>query len=182
MEPALSVGIFALGARFAASDDCSQHPGGCAKNFRRGMRTPKLIWGAQAASLPSPSACRRQTLVSTIRFRKLFGERHGTQACGLCAKRHLSASIRGSGVQLRWAHRPGGLCSDLPKAGWVAAARYQNQRAASELTRGDSSAIEKCRWVASSSGALAPFASAFRGGVIFIPTSLLTPRSSIVTP
>src|SRR4029077_8434941 len=57
------------------------------KNFRRGMRTPKLIWGAQAASLPSPSACRRQTWVSTIRFRKLFGERHGTQACGLCAKR-----------------------------------------------------------------------------------------------
>src|SRR5438477_2778588 len=32
-EPALSVGIFALGAQFAASDDCSQHPGGCAKNF-----------------------------------------------------------------------------------------------------------------------------------------------------
>jgi hypothetical protein len=33
-EPALSAGIFALGARFAASDDCSQHPGGCAKIFR----------------------------------------------------------------------------------------------------------------------------------------------------
>ena len=112
-EPALSVGIFASGARFAASDDCSQHPGGCAKNFRRGMRTPKLIWGPQAASLPSPSACRTQTLVSTIRFRKLFGERHGTQACGLCAKRTFCplSEFRGSGVQLRWAHRPGGLCS-----------------------------------------------------------------------
>src|SRR5207244_9728166 len=32
--PALSVGISSWGAPFAASDDCSQHQGGCAKNFR----------------------------------------------------------------------------------------------------------------------------------------------------
>src|SRR5256885_13728054 len=51
-EPALSVGIPSLGAPFAASDDCSQHRGGCAKNFRTcRTRKPKLIWGAQAASL-----------------------------------------------------------------------------------------------------------------------------------
>ena len=58
----------------------------------------------------------------------------------------------------------------------------RNYLAASELTRDDSSAIEKSCCVASSVSTLAPFASAFRGGVIFIPTSLLTPRSSMVTP
>jgi len=38
---------------------------------------------------------------------------HGTQACGLCAKRTFCPLfvLRGSGVQLRWAHKPGGLCS-----------------------------------------------------------------------
>jgi len=39
--------------------------------------------------------------------------RHGTQACGLCVKRTFCPlfGLGGSGVQLRWAHRPGGLCS-----------------------------------------------------------------------
>jgi hypothetical protein len=68
-EPALSVGIFSLGARFAASDDCNQHPGGCAKNFRRSRdKAQKVLWKAQAASL-------------------LFSAAGTEHACGLCAKR-----------------------------------------------------------------------------------------------
>jgi hypothetical protein len=58
-----------LGAPFAASDDCSQHPGGCAKNFRRSRdKAQKLLWEAQAASL-------------------LFSAAGTEHACGLCAKR-----------------------------------------------------------------------------------------------
>jgi hypothetical protein len=48
--------------------------------------------------------------------------------------------------------------------------------------RGFSSVIEKWRCVASSTLSLAPLVEARFGGVSFIPTSLLTPRSSIVTP
>src|SRR5438094_379316 len=49
---------------------------------------------------------------------KIFSaQRHGTQASGLCAKRTFLSAFRWhrSGVELRWAYRPGGLCPELPK-------------------------------------------------------------------
>jgi len=58
----------------------------------------------------------------------------------------------------------------------------QNYRAATELRCGSCSVIEKWRRVAFSADAVAPLVEARVGGVSLIPTILLTPCSSFVTP